>query len=125
MEEILVVDDDALMRELIAEWLTLAGYRTRVAANGEGALVLLRERAGDLVITDLNMPRLGGTEAVARIRQACPGVPLIVVSAHLGSERQYSPQALLALGAQRALAKPLKRQQLLTVVREVLAAAPR
>ncbi len=120
VKEILVVDDDELMRELVAEWLTAEGYAARTARNGEVALQLLREHEAALIITDLHMPRLGGTEAVARMRTQHPDVPLIAMSGHFRSGRYVTPEALLALGARRALAKPFSRQELLRAVQEVL-----
>jgi CheY-like chemotaxis protein len=120
VKEILVVDDDELMRELVAEWLTADGYRTRTAGNGETALALLREHGAELIITDLYMPKLGGAEAVARMRHEHPDVPLIAMSGHFRSGRYLTPEAVLALGARRALAKPFSRQDLLGAVREVL-----
>lgn len=124
VKEILVVDDDELMRELVAEWLTADGYRARTANDGEMALVLLREHAAALIITDLHMPRLGGAEAVARMRQEHPDVPLIAMSGHFRSGRHVTPEAVLALGARRALAKPFSRQDLMRAVQEVLGPSP-
>ena len=123
MLEILVVDDDELIRDLIAEWLAAEGYRTRTADNGETALRLLREHRSDLIITDLHMPKLGGKEAVARMRSAHPDVPVIAVSGHFRSGRHVTPEGVLALGARRALAKPFSRQDLLSAVWEVLGAS--
>ena len=120
MKEILVVDDDELMRELVAEWLATAGYRARTANDGEMALQLLREHHSDLIITDLHMPKLSGVEAVARMREEHPEVPLIAMSGHFRSGRHVTPEAVLALGAQGALAKPFSRQDLLRTVQEVL-----
>jgi two-component system cell cycle sensor histidine kinase/response regulator CckA len=120
VKEILIVDDDELMRELVAEWLTADGYRARTATNGEMALELLREREAALIITDLHMPRLGGAEAVARMRHEHPDVPLIAMSGHFRSGRHVTPEVVLALGARLALAKPFSRQDLLQAVRDVL-----
>lgn len=123
MPEILVVDDDELIRELIAEWLAAAGYRTRAADNGATALRLLHEHRSDLIITDLHMPILGGEAVIARLRDACPEVPVIAISGHFRSGRQFTPERVLAQGAQRALPKPLSRLDLLGAVREILGAS--
>lgn len=120
VQDILVVDDDELMRDLVAEWLTSEGYHTRTASNGEAALQLLQEQHSDLVITDLHMPRLGGPEAVARMRNEHPDVPVIAMSGHFRSGRHVTPETVLAAGAQRALAKPFSRQDLLHAVQDVL-----
>lgn len=124
VKAILVVDDDELMRELVAEWLTADGYLARTADNGETALRMLREREAELIITDLHMPKLGGAEAVMRMRDAHPEVPIIAMSGHFRSGRYLTPEAVLALGARQALAKPFSRQDLLSAVREVLGPSP-
>ena len=120
VKEILVVDDDELIRELVAEWLTGVGYRTRTASNAETALQLLRERETALIVTDLHMPKLGGAEMVMRLRDEHPDVPLIAMSGHFRSGRHITPEVTLGLGARRALAKPFTRQDLLRAVGEVL-----
>ena len=124
VKEILVVDDDELMRELVAEWLTADGYRARTANDGEMALELLREREAALIITDLHMPKLGGAEAVTQMRREHPGVPLIAMSGHFRSGRYVTPEMVLELGARLALAKPFSRQDLLQAVRDILGPSP-
>ena len=56
MNDILVVDDDVLIRSLVAEWLTQAGYSVRQAEHGVAALAMLRTEPADLLITDMQMP---------------------------------------------------------------------
>ena len=89
---ILVVDDSAVMRAILARTLRLSGLRIdsiHEASNGQEALrVLARESIG-LVLLDINMPVMGGEELVARIRAepAMAELPLLVISAERNEKR--------------------------------------
>jgi len=120
VDNIVVVDDDALTRGLISEWLTDAGYRVRQAEHGEAALAILRTEPARLVITDMQMPRLDGAETLAALRRELPSLPVIAMSAGFGSRSGVSPATALALGASRVLAKPIAYQDLLRIVQELL-----
>jgi DNA-binding NtrC family response regulator len=77
---ILVVDDDEVVRELHQSILEYAGFATMGAEDGERALALLETRMIDLVMTDNQMPRLGGIGLVRRMRAAGYGIPVVMVS---------------------------------------------
>jgi len=123
VNDILVVDDDALTRGLISEWLAKAGYGVREAEHGEAALAMLRAEPARLLITDMEMPRLSGAETLAVLRRELPTLPVIAMSAGFGSTRSLSAGTALALGARRVLAKPFAFDDLLTAVREALRSA--
>lgn len=123
MNDILVVDDDALTRSLISEWLTGAGYSVRQAEDGEAALAMLRAERTRLLITDMQMPRLSGAETLAVLRRELPGLPMIAMSARFGSKRSLSAETALKLGACRVLTKPCAYRDLLSAVEEVLSSA--
>lgn len=78
--EILVVDDDVLIREALAVVLEMAGYTVAQAADGLHALESLAARPADLVVTDLRMPRMDGYGLVSRLRRRRPRVPIIVLT---------------------------------------------
>ena len=122
MIEILVVDDDALMRDLLAEWLGEAGYGVRVADNGENALQMLLRRPAGLLITDMDMPGTDGAQTMDQARRVAPGLPIIAISGGTREARQNWMATALKLGAAKALTKPFDRQELLAAVEEV---APR
>jgi len=82
---ILVVDDSPIDRRLASGLLTRAGFTTRVAANGFEALAVLAEERAELVVTDLQMPKMDGLVLVEAIRARYPDVPVILMTAH-GSE---------------------------------------
>lgn len=78
---VLVVDDDPRARTAVARLIELEGYEAGVAADGEEASGLLNSWRPDLVVTDLNMPRLDGRGLLKRVKSLLPGTPVIVISA--------------------------------------------
>ena len=78
MVKILVVDDDAHMRELLTQELADEGYQVVLAATGEEALQKVRTERPDLVILDLVMPVLPGTEALPQIIELDQHIPVII-----------------------------------------------
>ena len=80
-DRVLLVDDEPLIRRLISEYLVAAGYVVRVAVDGLDVLDKLRAGLPDLIITDLNMPRMSGIELLAVVRKRFPQIPVIVISA--------------------------------------------
>ena len=82
---ILVVDDSPIDRRLASGLLTRAGFSTRVAENGDEALVSLAEERAELVVTDLLMPKMDGLTLVEAVRARYADIPIILMTAH-GSE---------------------------------------
>lgn len=115
-----MVDDDALMRGLLAEWLSDAGYRVRQAKNGANALKLLRSRPVGLLISDMDMPGRDGAQTLDDARRMLPGLPVIAISGGARDGRQNWAATALKLGAAKALAKPFERHDLLAAVEEVV-----
>lgn len=118
--DVLVIDDDAIMRDLMADWLEAAGYGVRKAANCTAAVGEVQRAAPAIIISDMFMPGPCGAAAIAEIKQAVPGVHVIAVSGHFGSGQGISAQEALAAGAARALAKPVKRAELVRAVADLL-----
>jgi DNA-binding response OmpR family regulator len=91
MGVILVVDDDADLRELLAELLTKEGYQVLTASNGKEALALLRDPdpTPSLILLDLMMPVMSGWEFLERVAsdRTVTSVPIIVMSAYLSVSR--------------------------------------
>ena len=110
---ILVVDDDAIMRELLRIHLSNAGYEVNLANDGlEAGYGLLRHRP-DLIISDVNMPHLDGFEFIAAMRQeaAFRSIPVIFLTS--ATEGEYRGKELGAVGY---LAKPVRADKLLSLV---------
>jgi len=123
--DILVIDDDAILRDLVTDWLEAAGYRVRRASNCCAAVTELGSQAPALIVSDMFMPGPCGEEAIKQIKHRHPDVALIAVSGHFNSGQGISAQAALAAGADRALAKPVKRADLLRAVAELVGAPVR
>ena len=117
--EILVIDDDPIMRDLISDWLEGAGYAVHKATDCNSACAAL-ERAPALVVSDMWMPGPCGAEAIRWMREKHPALQLIAISGHFGSGQGTSAQDAVGAGAARALAKPVKRAELLDAVAELI-----
>jgi DNA-binding NtrC family response regulator len=107
---VLVVDDDASMRDAVAEVLSVNGYRAEPCADAADALERLQDHAVDAVITDLRMPGMKGEALLAEVRHAFPAVPVIAITA-FGSVPDA--MAVVRAGASDYLEKPFKTQALL------------
>lgn len=121
--DILVIDDDAIMRDLLVDWLEGAGYAVRKAADCSAACAAL-ENGPALVVSDMWMPGPCGAEAIRWMRGKHPGLQLIAISGHFGSGQGTTEQDALRAGAARALAKPVKRAELLAAVTELIGPPP-
>ena len=117
--EILVIDDDPIMRDLITDWLEAAGYRVRKATDCSSACAAL-DASPALVVSDMWMPGTCGSAAISWMKEKCPGLRVIAVSGHFGSGQGCTEQAAVEAGASRALAKPVKRAALLGAVAELI-----
>src|SRR4029453_1322756 len=90
---VLIVDDDRDVRELLVESFRLSGFDVVAAANGLEALLYVKREQPDAVVLDLMMPRLGGVEALKRIRSYNPGIRVLVVTANIDPELQRQATA--------------------------------
>jgi CheY-like chemotaxis protein len=120
MAEILVVDDMSGVRRAVCSVLKKAGHTVTEADNGATGLQLAAERDFDLIITDIVMPGIDGTEVIMSLKNRPGSPPIIAMSgggAHLTSEDAL---ALAKQTADRALAKPFSGKELTTAVNELL-----
>jgi two-component system KDP operon response regulator KdpE len=113
---ILVVDDDAAIRDSLSKELRAAGYATATAADGREGVAAFETRAPDLVLTDLAMPRSDGFELIAAIR-ASSRTPIIVLSVRGADADKVRA---LDLGADDFVTKPFSVAELLARVRAQL-----
>jgi CheY-like chemotaxis protein len=95
---VLIVDDDRDVRELLVESFRLSGFNVVAAANGLEALLYVKREQPDAVVLDLMMPRLGGVEALKRIRSYNPGIRVLVVTGNIDPELQRQATAAGAAG---------------------------
>jgi putative nucleotidyltransferase with HDIG domain len=104
-EPVLVVEDEDSVRTLLLRKLARSGWQVSGAANGLEALRLLGERAYAIVLSDINMPKLGGMELLQIIRETYPDTVVVMVTAY--SDLNYAIAAM-KLGASDYLVKPFK-----------------
>jgi CheY-like chemotaxis protein len=101
---VLIVDDDEPVLEVLREIVAGLGYEVSVAKNGAQALAALSAFRPDAVVMDLNMPTMSGAEALDRMRQQWPAVPVIVTAATVDPAVVSD---VMARGASDYLAKPV------------------
>ena len=114
---ILVVDDCRITRRLLSLYLQESGYQVGLAGNGLEALEMLGREPYDLVITDLNMPRMDGVELTRIIRHDpnYGNIPVIILTTH-GEDRERV-QGMHA-GASLFLTKPIGQSELIKEVKQ-------
>jgi two-component system response regulator FlrC len=110
---ILVVDDDEDVRDFLEDALDLAGHDVSSARDGKEAVAMLQSRSFHVVVTDLNMPRMGGMELVRWIKEEQPEVECIVLTAHGSVSNAVEA---MKLGALDYLQKPLDSPKELRLV---------
>jgi DNA-binding response OmpR family regulator len=116
-KRILLVDDDALIRDICARVLRCFGYETETAKDGAAAWKTLQVYSYDLLITDNNMPKVSGVELVKKVRSAHMSLPVILASGNLPTgELDRNPW----LQPVATLAKPFTGDELLGTVVRVL-----
>jgi CheY-like chemotaxis protein len=115
-EQILLVENDPIVRKSISECLESAGYEVAEAKDGPQAVEVLATRRFDLVITDFSMPHLDGLRLLEEIRAFWPKVPVIFMTGYLSKR---AAQVLLH-GRAEYIAKPISFEALLSTVRRLL-----
>jgi DNA-binding response OmpR family regulator len=118
MSDIVIYEDNDLMRALMHEWLSEAGYRVRAGP---------RDRTGDpgragLVIVSVYMPKHSGPQLVREIQAAHPGTPLIAISGQFRAGLSTVGATAQTLGVQQVIAKPFTCADLLAAVRAIVGA---
>jgi CheY-like chemotaxis protein len=116
MFSIVIYEADDLMRGLLQEWLTCAGYRVSAAVAPCGPAPL----EADLVIANIEMPKHMGSRAADKIRAAYPGTPIIAISAQFRAGLSTGGTTAQALGVAQVIAKPLTRNALLAAVSAII-----
>jgi len=117
---ILVIDDEAQIRDMLGQMLTREGYEVIHASNGKEGMKICREQKIDLIITDIIMPEKDGIEMILEIRLHLPHLKVIAISGggRLGPDGYL--EMAKKLGAQRAFFKPFNRKEILDAVHELV-----
>jgi two-component system, OmpR family, KDP operon response regulator KdpE len=111
---VLIVEDDSALRHSMARTLHALGFEVREASNGEAGLAELRSRRAEVVLLDLNMPGIGGVETAAKMRDAYPHLPIIVLTVR---DRDEDKIKALDAGADDYVTKPFRLPELAARIR--------
>ena len=113
---ILLVDDNAVVRDMLVDLVGSLGYSADAAGNGAEALALFDQGQYDVVLTDLLMPGMSGWEVLAALRQREPWIPVIIITGTpvIGDARAEQPGVAV-------LRKPVDVMALATMIKGMLA----
>jgi len=112
---LLIVDDEKLIRDVINEYAKSEGYKVFEAENGEEAIKVVREKNIDLIVMDIMMPKLDGYSAIAEIKKD-KNIPIIVLSAR---KEEYDKLIGFNLGIDDYVTKPFSPKELIARIKAV------
>ena len=117
IQRILIIDDEAAIRESLETLLTLEGYAVATAMNGEEGLERIEENFYDLVLLDLALPGKSGLEILPLIRERNPTLPVIMITAYGKVDNVVDA---IRSGAQNFIQKPWDNEKLLADIRSAI-----
>jgi DNA-binding response OmpR family regulator len=117
---VLVVDDEPMVRDVLARYLEKEGFAVEVAEDGEQALARHEEARPDLVLLDLMLPRIDGLEVLRRMRERAPTAVIMLTAKGEETDRVVG----LELGADDYVTKPFSPREVVARVRAVLRRSP-
>jgi CheY-like chemotaxis protein len=120
VSRVLIADDDADVRSVLARHLTGAGYEVLEAADGRRCLELLRTTPVDLVVLDIYMPELDGIAVIVRANRDFAHLPILAISGGGTVHRDQTLAIARRLGATRTLSKPFEQEEFMSAVRELV-----
>ena len=121
MALVVVAEDDSGTRKLVSVALSNQGHEVLAAGDGMSAWALVREHGPEVIVSDVNMPGMTGSEFVTAIRATDRVMPIVMVTAEADRERIMELQAI---GVNGYLLKPFKQQALLTVLAKIFPEKP-
>ena len=113
---LLIVDDEQRFADMLARRLNLRGCNCDVCYSGREALKILKKKKVHLILLDLHLPDIYGTEVLARIRNNDERTPIIIVTGH-GTEKDR--QKCMQQGAYAFMHKPVGIDELMTILAEI------
>ena len=116
-EKILIVDDEEIMRNFLLDVFMDEGYNLDSAADGTEALEKISKNQYQLIITDIRMPGVDGTQVLKKAKESDPHVEVIVITGYASPQTK---QECLRLGAAYYLAKPFQINQIRALVNKVV-----
>lgn len=115
--QVMIVEDDANLREAIDDTLDLAGYNRILAENGESAVAMLAKYTPDVIVSDINMPGMDGFALLKTLQKKLPNVPIVLMTAY--GNISDAVQAMRE-GAVDYLSKPFEPQVLVDKLHKLL-----
>ena len=116
---VLVVDDEDALRSVLSTELISEGYTVDTAPDGDDAITILQQKAFDLVLLDIKMPRVDGFEVLRFIKQRYPNTKVIMLTGFADLKNAIESKKL---GAEDFVSKPYDLVDLLTTIERVLSA---
>jgi len=120
MARILIIDDDLQIREMMEQMLQKEGYETISASDGQIAMKICWKNPADIVITDIIMPEKEGIETIVELKREFPGIKIIAMSGGGRIGPEHYLKMAKGLGASRTFTKPVKREDILKAIKELL-----
>src|SRR6056297_2582139 len=114
MSRVLVIDDEAGIRQILSEIITDEGHTAFNAADGIEGLSLLNQEPVDVVLLDVWLPNMGGIDVLKKIKEDYPRIEVIIISGHANIDMAVSA---VKLGAFDFLEKPLSLERVVTLIR--------
>ena len=114
---ILVVDDEAIMRSSLTDWLKEDGYEVVAVGDGYTAIDQVKEEEWDLAVVDLKMPKIDGLEVLKKFHELKPGLPVVIVTAYATVDT-----AVMAMkaGAADYVVKPFNPEEISLVIKKLV-----
>lgn len=117
MSKILAIDDDSIIRTLLSNSLSKAGYDVITASDGETGLAKAAEEKPEIVITDYQMPGISGLDVITELKKTQPGLPVILLTAHGDVALTIKS---IQVGAYDFIEKPIQIQEVLEIIKNGL-----
>jgi DNA-binding NtrC family response regulator len=118
-DSILIVEDDTNVRESLLSVLASKDYAVEAVSNGEQALRVIEQKDYDVLLLDLQLPKVSGMEVLANARKLSPDTSIVILTAHGSIENAVEA---MKLGADDYLEKPPDAGQLLETAQQLMAA---
>ena len=118
--KILIIDDDELVRSMMANFLKKNGYAVAQASNGNEGIEIAKKNIPDIVITDMLMPEKEGIETIVDLKKYNTDIKIIAISSGGKTKNMSFLDIAKNVGAQATIEKPFKPQDLIETIKEVI-----
>lgn len=119
MYDILVVDDEPLIREGLKVALEMEGYHAQIAADGKEAVKMVKMSNPNILITDIIMPEKDGIEVICDVKRFNPNIKILAISGGGRISAQEHLKIAKQLGANSVLAKPFSTEELMFEIKQM------